>query len=132
MQTLDLDLVHDRSPANLSRLHSALLDLEACYREHLPARVLKPGKEDLASRGHHLLMTTAGPLDLLGSIGRNRDHDDLVDHVDLIEILPGLIVRVLDLPTLIQVKEEVGREKDRAILPLLRSTLEERRRRGGA
>jgi hypothetical protein len=37
-------------------------------------------------------------------------------------------VRVLDLETLIQVKEEVGGEKDRAVLPTLCATLAERRR----
>ncbi len=36
---------------------------------------------------------------------------------------------VLDLETLIAVKEEVGGEKDRAMLPVLRRTLEESRRR---
>jgi hypothetical protein len=36
-------------------------------------------------------------------------------------------VRVLDLETLIAVKEEVGGEKDIAMLPVLRRTLEESR-----
>jgi len=35
-------------------------------------------------------------------------------------------IRLLDLPTLIAVKEEVGRPKDLAVLPLLRQTLEEK------
>ena len=41
----------------------------------------------------------------------------------------GLSAQVLNLETLIAVKEEVGGEKDRAILPILRRTLEESRRR---
>ena len=35
---------------------------------------------------------------------------------------------VLDLETLIALKEEVGRDKDTVVLPTLRSTLEEKRR----
>jgi hypothetical protein len=41
----------------------------------------------------------------------------------------GHLDEVLDLETLIAVKEEVGGEKDRAVLPVLRRTLEESRLR---
>jgi hypothetical protein len=40
----------------------------------------------------------------------------------------GILVRVLDLETLIAIKEELGGEKDRAVLPVLRRTLEEKRK----
>jgi hypothetical protein len=46
------------------------------------------------------------------------------------ELGKELRVRVLDLETLITVKEEVGGEKDIAMLPVLRRTLEESRRSG--
>ena len=36
----------------------------------------------------------------------------------------GVQVRVLDLATIIALKEELGGEKDRAVLPVLRRTLE--------
>jgi hypothetical protein len=42
----------------------------------------------------------------------------------------GVHVRVLTLEAQIAVKEEVGGEKDAAVLPLLRRTLEESRRSG--
>ena len=129
IHTLDLDLVHDRSPANLDRLHAALVDLDACYREHLPATVVRPRMQDLALVGHHLLMTTYGPLDLLGSVGKGRTHDLLIAHVESIELSGIGRVLVLDLPTMIEIKEELGRDKDRIVLPVLRRTLEERRRR---
>jgi hypothetical protein len=41
----------------------------------------------------------------------------------------GKFDEVFDLETLIAVKEEVGSEKDRAVVPILRRTLEESRRR---
>jgi len=40
-------------------------------------------------------------------------------------IAEGVRVRILNLETLIEVKEELNGEKDRAMLPLLRRTLEE-------
>ena len=67
-------------------------------------------------------------LDLLGSIGMNRDYDDLLPRADAIELAEDLKIRVLTLETLIQVKEETSREKDLAILPILRRTLEEKNR----
>jgi len=45
------------------------------------------------------------------------------------DLSEGLTVRVLDLATVITVKEEAAGEKDRAMLPILRRTLEESRRK---
>jgi len=44
------------------------------------------------------------------------------------EVAADVNVRVLDLETLIQTKEETAGEKDKAILPVLRRTLEEKSR----
>jgi hypothetical protein len=41
----------------------------------------------------------------------------------------GLTVRVLSLPALIEAKERLGRPKDLAVLPVLRATLDELKRR---
>jgi hypothetical protein len=41
----------------------------------------------------------------------------------------GLVVHVIDLPTLIELKEQAGRPKDLAVLPVLRATLAETLRR---
>jgi hypothetical protein len=40
----------------------------------------------------------------------------------------GAAVRVLNLEALIRLKEETGAEKDKAVLPLLRRVLQEKRR----
>jgi len=89
---------------------------------------LKPNASHLASSGHQLLMTRFGPLDILGTIGRSRSYDDLLPYAHELEVGEGLRVRVLNLETLIAVKEEVGGERDLAVLPLMRRTLEEKRR----
>ncbi len=121
--TFDLDLVHSRAPDNIERLLSALKELEACYRGQ-GDRHLIPDSSHLAASGHQLLMTRFGPLDLLGTIGANRGYEELLSHTVALEV-SGLRVRVLDLATLIKVKEETGHEKDRAVLPILRATLRE-------
>jgi hypothetical protein len=125
--TFDLDVVHARVPDNLQRLLSALQDLEALYREHMP-RQLRPTLSHLASPGHQLLMTRAGPLDLLGTIGDDRGYDDLLRHTIELDIGGGLRLRLLDLATLIEVKEGTARERDQAVLPILRRVLEEKKK----
>lgn len=122
--TFDLDLVHSRTPGNISRLLSALNDLDAYYRGQGDRR-LSPNPSHLASPGHQLLMTGFGPLDLLGTIGRERSYEDLFEHTTELSV-SGLHLRVLNLETLIEVKEEVGHEKDKAVVPILKRTLEEK------
>ena len=125
--TYDLDVVPARDPANAERLHAALVDLDAVYREHRPKR-LEPRLEHLALPGHHLLMTRFGPLDVLGTTEMGRDYADLTAKARVVSFDDGLRVSVLDLAEIVAIKETSGREKDRAVLPILRRTLEERRR----
>jgi hypothetical protein len=123
--TFDLDLVHARDPENLDRLVCGLQALDAYYREHADQK-LRPTAIPLAGSGYHLLMTRAGPLDLVGAVTPGWDYEDLLGQTIEIEISPGLAVKVLDLSMLVRLKEELGREKDLAALPVLRRTLEER------
>jgi hypothetical protein len=125
LATFDLDLVYSRQPGNLDRLVSALQALDAYYREQAARRVT-PSVSLLAGPGHHLLMTRAGPLDLLGAVSGGRAYEDLLAHTVEMEITSELRVKVLDLAMLITLKEEMGREKDLAVLPVLRRTLRER------
>jgi hypothetical protein len=127
--TFDLDVVHSRANENITRLLSALQELDAVYRAQ-PERQLRPGETHLASAGHQLLLTKFGPLDVLGMIGKSRTWEDLLGGTRTMEMEPGMVVRVLDLETLIAVKEELGFPKDTAMLPLLRQALRERSERG--
>ena len=123
ISTFDLDIVHDRSPTNVARLLSALADLDARYRD-LTGQVLRPEAHALEGEGHHLLLTRCGPLDVLGKIGLGRSYQDLI--ADSIKRSLGEItICVLGLEALIRTKIEAGRDKDRAVLPILRRTLEE-------
>jgi hypothetical protein len=127
INTFDLDIVPSTDPANVSRVLAALEELDAIYRAQPDLR-LRPTASHLSSAGHQLLLTRLGPLDLPGSIGNGRTYPDLLMHTTELKAGPSLSVRVLDLETQITIKEEVGGEKDRAALPILRRTLEERRK----
>jgi hypothetical protein len=130
LSTFDLDIVHSTEPANITRLLAALGDLNAFYRAQ-PEKRLRPAQTHLSSPGHHLLMTSLGPLDVLGSIGKGRRYQDLLPHASEMTIGEGVLIRVLNLETQIAVKEEIGQEKDLAALPFLRHALEESRRKRG-
>lgn len=122
--TFDLDVVHERSPENIAKLFGALDELKACYR-HRPG--IKPDESHLASDGHQLLSTIHGPVDFLGAIGRGLTYERLLPFANAVLVEGVGEVRVLRLDKLIEIKEEVGDEKDRAMLPILRRTLAEKR-----
>jgi len=125
VNTMDIDIVHTRAPENVTRLLAALHALDAHYR-HRPE--LRPTESHLSSRGHQLLATRLGYLDVLGAIGKGHTYAGLLPHTVEIEFAPAFRCRVLDLETQIAIKEETGGEKDLAMLPILRRTLAERRR----
>jgi hypothetical protein len=122
--TFDLDIVHARDPENIARLSAALKELDAVYRLQ-PEQQSRPDESHLARQSHQLLLTKFGPLDVRGMIGKSRTWDGLRDRTQSIEIESGTVVRVLDLETLIAVKEELGFPKDIAVLPVLRQALRE-------
>ena len=73
-----------------------------------------------------------GDLDCLGAIGEGQSYEELLEHAPGLELEEGMVVHVIDLPTLIDLKEKAGRGKDLAVLPVLRATLAETLRRGGS
>jgi hypothetical protein len=125
--TVDLDIVHRRGVDNVSRLLAVLSELQAVYR-HDP-RGLRPQESHLVTAGHQLLATKHGDLDCLGTVGDRQSYEDLLDRAPELELEEGTVVRVIDLPTLIELKEKAGRPKDLAVLPVLRATLAETLRR---
>jgi hypothetical protein len=124
---LDLDVVHSRKDKNLDRFLAALESLDAHFREHKD-RKIPPRRSNLDISGHLLLATSEGALDVLGSIGDDLGYEELLKHTVKMEVAKGLRVRVLNLDKYIEIKEKLARDKDRAVLPVLRQTLEEKRR----
>ena len=122
INTFDTDLVHARTPENISRILVVLEEIDAIYRMQ-PERRLRPQVSHLESRGHQNLMTSMGHLDLLCTIGRGLAYEDLLPHTTSMELGSGIRVRVLDLETLIALKTELNGDKDRIALPILRQAL---------
>jgi len=121
--TEDLDIVHRRTPENVSRLKNLLQELNAHVRE-LTNRQLVPQESALLGEGHVLLSTRLGPLDCLGALVDGRGFEDLVSHSESFAD-EGAEFRVLDLSTLIDIKTKTGRAKDRLMLPVLVALAEE-------
>jgi hypothetical protein len=122
--TLDLDIVYRIDDDNLHRLATLLEKLEARYRD--PAgRDIRPTVERLASNKTNLLDTKLGPLDAMQRIGPDWSWAEVVERSHILKV-GDLEVRVLELPSIIESKMAVNRDKDRAMLPVLRRTLEEK------
>ncbi len=117
--TFDLHILYSRDATNIERTLAALTELEAVFRGD--GRRIAPNRSHLESKGHKLLMTKFGIVDVLGSLGE-AEYADLLGDVITLEV-QGLRVQVLSLARLIEVKAAAGREKDLAVLPLLRATL---------
>ncbi len=114
--TFDLDALFRVESQNADRLLAALNELNARARGH--AQALRPTKADLMAGGHLLLLTDAGPLDVLGFIGKDSRYDDLRHAVIRMPLDQGE-VPVLALDELIRQKKVMGRPKDVAALRLL-------------
>lgn len=123
LPTFDLDIVRRHTPANSARILKVLEQIDACTRND--SRRLRFDATHLAAPGTLLMATRFGPMDILASLHDGRTYDDLLDHTELFQIA-GRAVRVLDLPTLIEVKAAAGRDKDRIVVQHLTAILRSR------
>ncbi len=119
--TFDLDVVFKNSAANRARLLAALTEIDAVYLDPAHRRIL-PTDERLQANRLNLFATRLGRFDVLTTIARDLTWNEIVPRSHSLDVA-GITVRVLDLETVIESKEALGREKDRAVLPLLRETL---------
>jgi hypothetical protein len=126
VSTFDLDIVHSREAPNLDRLVGALRELGAFYREEPDLRIT-PDQSKLRGPGHHLLLTVAGPLDVLGAVVTGDAYPELAGRTRRLDLGDGITALVLDLSVVIEIKERLNTERDRAVLPVLRRTLAEQR-----
>lgn len=120
--TVDVDIVPSRKTENMERLEAALTELNAYYREHPPGKI-RPNAERINTSGHHLLMTDAGALDVLGTVTQGRGYDELIAETVEVQLEDALNIAILTLPMLVLLKQETNRVKDRLALPFLRQLL---------
>lgn len=122
--TRDLDIVPEQSEPNLERLMEVLRARQALVRD--PAgRRLEPSPAALRGRGQIQLVTSLGPLDILCRLHDGRGYDELATRSIRIEA-GELRLRIIDLPTLIEIKSNTGRARDRIVVPILLALLRER------
>jgi hypothetical protein len=126
VSTFDLDIVYSPDEANITDLCSVLDALDAVYVDP-GGRRIRPTADRLRGGDHHLLRTTYGRLDVMGSVGDGLGYSDLLP-ISGVRTIHGLEIHVLTLEALITTKEFANRPKDRAVLDLLRETLAQRER----
>ena len=115
--TIDLDIVHRQTPDNVNRLLDVLTRLDTIYRD--PAgRHIVPTADALMGQGQLNLITKLGPLDSLCRLHDGRGYDELAKHTVVLSD-GDVAIRVLDLETLIEVKESTKRPRDKLVVPLL-------------
>ena len=126
--TTDIDVTPALDADNLTRLSSALRDLDARVRTDDAPDGL-PFDHDGPSLGRNRiwnLVTRFGALDIAFVPSGTTGFDDLGRDAVTLEIL-GEVVRVASLADVVRSKSAAGRPKDAAQLPLLRRLLEEGR-----
>ena len=122
LTTLDLDIVHRRTPENVGRLLRVLADIDAVARND--PRRLRPNETHLLGAGHVLLSTRFGDFDCLGTIDEGRAYEDLLP-VSIPLELEGRSFRFLNLREILAIKKRSGRPKDLAAVPYIESTIDE-------
>jgi predicted nucleotidyltransferase len=128
ISTFDLDVMIRPTSDDRNRLLEALSELNARCLDPAGRHIL-PDQTKLETLRLQRLVTDFGPLDVLETIGDGLKYSDLAGETEVYEV-GGLALRALRLEAIILSKEQAGREKDLAALPILRRTLQ--LKRGGS
>ena len=131
--TFDLDITPARDLANLGRLEAALVELGA-RPFGIPEDQLASFRLDaqtLPSGSTWKFLTQHGELGVVLDPDGTRGFEDLVRSASRTEVY-GRSILVASLEDVIRSKEAAGRQRDRAVLPGLRRTLELERGRRSA
>jgi hypothetical protein len=128
--TMDVDIVHNRSPENIVKLLTFLKSIGAFHRR-LDDQVIEPTERDISGEGHALFSTKLGPLDVLAVIEGGKTYDDLLEHTVDVKFR-GHTIKVLDLKMMIQLKRASRDPKDKQRFPVLEETLRQLQEENGS
>jgi len=82
--TMDVGIVHARSPENIVKLFTFLKSIDATYRRP-DDKVIAPKEDDFSGMGYALFTTRLGPLDVLAVIEEGKAYEDLLEYTVEIE-----------------------------------------------
>lgn len=119
--TMDVDIVHNQSSDNISKLLSFLKSISAVHRRP-DNKILEAKKHDITGKGHALFTTKLGPLDVLAAIEGGKTYDDLIHQTVEIDFR-GFTLHVLNLQTLVSLKQHTKDPVDKHRLRILEETL---------
>jgi hypothetical protein len=122
--TYDVDVVYDRTPANIGRLVATLAPIDP-YLRGAPAGLPFRFDVDTVSRGlNFTLQTTSGDLDLLGDVTGGGGYADLLPCTVPLPLF-GRTCRAVTLDKLIELKRAAGRPKDNEAIAELEALRDE-------
>ena len=119
--TFDLDIVHRQTEENILKLLTFLKSIDACLRRP-DDKIIEPTAEDFKAKGHLLLKTKYGPLDVLAFIEKAQGFEELIANSTEIDF-QGYKVNVLNLETILELKRDSKDPRDRQRLPIYEETL---------
>jgi len=122
--TFDLDIVYSRDSENIVRIVNALRPIQPYLRGAPPGLPFDWSTETVKKGLNFTLVTTLGPLDLLGEIAGGGSYQQLIGETIEVEIA-GVECRCLNLERLIKVKRAAGRPKDLEVIAELEQILDE-------
>ena len=122
--TQDLDIVYRRTPENISRLAAVLRPFDPYLRGAPPGLPFQWDAETIQRGLNFTLVTSAGPLDVLGEIAGGGTYEALIAHSQKLSVF-GIECYCLGLDRLIQAKRDAGRPKDLEVIAELESLREE-------
>jgi predicted nucleotidyltransferase len=122
--TQDLDVVYRRNPENIARLATALEPFAPYLRGAPPGLPFRWDAETIERGLNFTLVTSAGPLDVLGEITGGGTYEALIPHSRKLSVF-GIECWCLGLDRLIQAKRDAGRPKDLEVIAELEALREE-------
>ena len=126
--TFDLDLVYDRSDANLTRVVEALAPLHPYLRGAPPGLPFRFDFKTLQNGLNFTLTSDLGDIDLFGEVPGGGVYQNLLKETIEVRLADDVSIQVVDLDALIRLKNAAGRARDlEAVAELLRIK-EERKR----
>ncbi len=129
LPTYDIDVCAPVDPVNASRIVEAVQSLNPKWRDRPDLPIVRPDDPNLQSIKNLYFVTSAGRLDVLGTVSGVGDFNAVVER-SVRKTIEGIEYDFLNLDALIDAKKAAGRGKDLQAVLYLESVRDELRRQG--